>query len=279
MFFMGRKVNVNNIKNVILLFGLIGTNDVRGYAASSPDKRFTNNRKIPSEEIRKELEVIRRNADEIRNKWIEDEENWRKLPARAWPERQPNVDEIPQLEKEYVSLCGGSSTSGGNHDACKNITFDMATALLFNNMDTEKGLQLYESLANKGDVRGLTAAGICYVEGLGVPFNEEKGSKMIKCAAENNFVQAIYELGSLHYNGNAEPFIEEDVNEAFRLFNLAASQNHTSGLYMTAEMLLIGEGCDKQDIPRAIRLLYRAGERGHRTARATMWSLLREYED
>jgi TPR repeat protein len=237
-------------------------------------------KKKPSKEVKVELSRIRLKADEIRERWIKDEENWRKLPARAWPEVQPDADDVPRLQSLCDKLCSSPSSGGSPQDmsACHDVTFHLATALLFNNLNVEKGLAMFESLAEKGDVRGTTAAGICYVEGLGVTYDEEKGSRFIQHAADKDFLQGIYELGVLHYNGNATPYVDENMQKAFRLFELAASRQHTSGLYMTADMLLTGEGCGEKDEARAIRLLYEAGERGHRNARATLWALLREYE-
>jgi TPR repeat protein len=191
-----------------------------------------------------------------------------------------SVEEIDLSTSTSTSNVDGddlSSSTSSSSSACKDVTFHLATALLFNNINVEKGLKLFESLADGGDVRGKTAAGICYIEGLGVDSDEEKGSKLLKDAADSDFLQAIYELGVLSYNGNASPHVEENVSEAFKLFQLSASREHTSGFYMTADMLITGEGCEK-DVSRAIGLLYMAGERGHRNARATLWAILREYE-
>ena len=41
----------------------------------------------------------------IRSRWIKDEENWRKLPARAWPPTQPSEDDIESLKGKVASLC------------------------------------------------------------------------------------------------------------------------------------------------------------------------------
>jgi hypothetical protein len=234
-------------------------------------------KKKTTQDIQRELSIIRLKADEIRERWIKDEENWRKLPARAWPENQPREDEIPQLQSMCDNVCLHNAV-GESTEACRDATFYLATALLFNSVNVERGLELFESLGDDGDVRGKTAAGICYVEGLGVDSDEEKGSRLLQQAADSDYLQAIYEVGVLHYNGNATPFVKEDVTEAFRLFELSASKNHTSGLYMVADMLLSGEGCGEKNVARAIHLLYQAGERGHRNARATLWALLREYE-
>lgn len=270
-----RKRNAFMMVNAAFMCSQI-CNDAR---QSLADNTATQTKKKPNAAVQFELSRIRMKADDIRERWIKDEENWRKLPARAWPEVQPDVDEIPRLQKEFDLLCTSNNKSCEEQSSnCKDISFHLATALLFNNVDVEKGLEMFESLARQGDVRGATAAGICYVEGFGVDSNEEKGSRLLKHAADADFLQGIYELGVLHYNGNAMPYVEEDAVKAYKLFELSASRQHTSGLYMTADMLLSGDGCEERDVARAIRLLYDAGERGHRNARATLWALLREYE-
>lgn len=272
---MTRKRNVFMMVNAAFLCTQKSADAPQSFA----DNIATRIKKKPNAAIEYELSRIRMKADDIRERWIKDEENWRKLPARAWPEVQPNVDEIPRLRMEFDKLCKSKDESCDEQSkACKDVSFHLATSLLFNSVDVEKGLEMFEDLARQGDVRGTTAAGICYVEGLGVDSDEEKGSRLLKHAVERDFLQGIYELGVLHYNGNATPYVEENTKKAYKLFELSASRQHTSGLYMTADMLLSGEGCEEQDVARAIRLLYDAGERGHRNARATLWALLREYE-
>lgn len=242
----------------------------------STSSSFTfSDKKIAPPDVRLELNRIRLIENELRERWVGDEENWRKLPSRSWPEHQPSADQIPYFRKQYLDKCCHGQYKS---EECDDITFNLATALLFNHVNPQEGFELYLNLANRGCNRGKTAAGICYVEGLGVESDEEKGSTLLQDAARADFLQAIYELGVLCYNGNATPYIKEDVEEAFRLFELAASQEHSCGLFMTADMLLSGEGCNNIDVARAIRLLYKAGERGHRNARATLWKLLSEYE-
>lgn len=207
----------------------------------------------------------------MRERWIKDEEGWRKLPARAWPEYQPEAAEIPQLQEEMKKLCSPSSDG----DLCADVTFNLATALIFNNVDTNKGLHLYKSLAAQGDARGACGAGVCLVEGYGVDPDEELGATYIQQACAAGYAQGIFELASLLYAGNAAPYVPEDVGKAYQLFEKAAELDHTAALYMQADCLMNGEGCE-QDRAKAVGLLYRAGERGHRFARATLLNLLHE---
>ena len=220
--------------------------------------------------FRKALAKIRVHEYEMRQRWIRDEENWRKLPARAWPEYQPHVDEIPFLRSKAKDSC-----KKGDSLACRDANFNLATALLFNHVDHNEGLKLYELLAAGGDVRGMTAVGICLTEGFGADRDEKYGSMWLKKASKLDFAQGIYELATLHYTGAADPHVKEDVSKAFELFQKAAAQEHTSALFMVADMLMSGEGTNK-DYARAVGLLYRSGERGHRFARSTLLRLLKD---
>ena len=223
----------------------------------------------PADSFRKVIAKYRVMEDEIRKRWVKDEENWRKLPARAWPEYQPDLHEIPKLRLTMKDMCKENSPS------CRDAKFNLATALLFNHVDHEEGMKLYESLAAEGDVRGMTAVGICLTEGFGCTRDDEHGSKWLQKASQLNFVQGIYEVATLHYTGTATPYVKEDVRKAFELFQQAASHDHASALYMVADMLMSGEGTEK-DWARAVDLLYQSGEKGHRFARSTLLRLLRE---
>ena len=66
----------------------------------------------------------------------------------------------------------------------------------------------------------------------------------------------------------------EDEAAAFALFERAAAQRHTGGLFMLAECCIEGCGCER-DHPRAVRLLEAAAAQGHRMAR----QYLREWLD
>lgn len=218
------------------------------------------------------LAAIRRHEDAIRQRWMRDEDGWRKLPARAWPEYQPSPSEIPHLRQILSSKCVEPSTS-----ECKRAKFDLATAFVFNHLQSAEGIDLYHSLAKEEYPDGLTALAVCYLEGLGVAQDTAAGVKWLQRAIERESLQAHYELGGLYYYGAAAPIIEENDTLAFQYFEHTSKRQHTSGLYMTADMLLAGQGCE-MDAARAVELLYMAGERGHRLARATLFRLLRNEE-
>lgn len=195
------------------------------------------------------IEDLRARGKEIKTRWELDEENWRKLPARAWPEIQPDMEDIPNLRKR------------------KSRRFDLATALIFNSVDQKEGLDLYKQLADnkEGNSDAECALGICLIEGFG-DADDEKGVEWLQKSASKEHIQAYYELGCLYYTGAAEPYIVENTEMAFKLFELAVKGDHTGAMFMLSELLITGDGCE-QDFEKALPLLYRAAEKGHRFSR------------
>ena len=168
------------------------------------------------------------------------------------------------------NFCGSTA---GHKDRCIEVRFNLATALVFNGIDCPEGLAMYRKLAIEGVPDGQVAVGVTLVEGLGVNEDLKEGVGWLKEASARGNPQGQYELGTLYYTGNAEPFIPESNEKAFELFEKAAEQGHMCGMYMCADMLIEGLGVE-QDKARAVNLLYEAGERGHRTARYTLLAML-----
>eukprot|EP00944_MAST-04C_sp_MAST-4C-sp1_P002211 g2211.t1 len=230
--------------------------------------------------LRKQLKPYRKTEQEFRKRWERDEaEGFRKLPARAWPAYQPDPEDIDMLLVKLAdSHCmdGKGNVVKPNHSQCKEATFYLATALVFNNLDVSKGLQLFRALADEGDSPdGMCAYAVVHLEGYGVEQNEKLALKYLKLAIEKyNHAQAMYELGSCYYTG-LEGVLEENESLAFELFEKAADADHVAAKYMCADMLLEGSGVTV-DIARAIPLLYAAAEDGHRFSRQRMRELLDE---
>jgi TPR repeat protein len=219
-----------------------------------------------------ELSKIRAGEKEMLKRWEKDEDGWRELPARAWPTYQPDEKQLKGMQVEAAkNNCTDKSTTGPN-DLCKELIFNMATALVFYNLDPQTGFQQYEELAKQGHVDAMVACGVVLVEGLGIAPREEEGVEWLRKAVERGSTQACYELGTVFYTG-IDGVVEEDPEAAFRLFEKAAEHGHTAGMYMTADCLIEGEGTAK-DVARAIPLLYRAAENGHRYARQRVRELL-----
>jgi hypothetical protein len=255
----------------------------------------------------RQVERLRIMQDEMLTRWERDEEGWRNLPSRAWPEYQPNPDELQGLvaeierlgctekilSKQEAEVAKQLESSSNNSrfsllkrkqscsfNQCMKLLFDMASGLVFYNVDNAAGLALYESLARRGHTDAMVACGIVLVEGLGVPPNEHEGLAWLEKAmisqssdaSSMSVAQASYELGTVYYTG-IDGVVEEDPEKAFELFSKAAEKDHTAALYMVADCLVEGEGTERS-VSRAVPLFYKAAERGHRYSRQRIRELL-----
>ena len=256
---------------------------------------------------RDEINKIRKHQTEILRRWERDEEGFRKLPARAWPPYQPGPDDlkgivaeikllgchtsddvpsknrnIDEKKKEKTISNDGRKNSNvalqveeqDEKELCIQLLFDMATALVFYNLDPQRGLDTYLHLATKHNhVDSMVASGIVLVEGLGVEPRELEGMSYLERAIDlDDNAQALYELATLYYTG-LDGVLEEGPVKAFELFERAAAYEHTGAMYMMADCLVEGEGCGKS-VAKAVPLFYKAAERGHRYSRQRIRELL-----
>jgi len=221
--------------------------------------------------VHDELQKLRLGEAAMRERWEADEAGWHKLPPRAWPPYQPKLEEIQSCTSAHVASCQASGQASGAASAsalpeCVQATFDLATCLIFNGIDVVTGLREYRALAEAGHYDSMVGIGIVLVEGISdTKEDPATGLHWLGRAAAGNSAQAQYELGVLHYMGIDE-HLAMDESAAFEWFSKAAQQGHTSALFMLADCLLDGCGCER-DAPRAVPLLHAAAERGHRFAR------------
>ncbi|CAE8674270.1 unnamed protein product [Polarella glacialis] len=207
----------------------------------------------------------------MRARWVKEEEGWHRLPPRAWPEVRPKADEIPGIREQIELQRCPSPGSARLSPTCAKLTFDLASALVFAGVDPPAGVALYRGLASVRDLDGMVAAAVVLLEGLGVERDEEEGVRLLRDASHRGSAQGLYELGTLLYVGGGG--LEEDEAAAFALFQQAASQQHTSGMFMVADCLLEGTGCE-QDLASAVPLLHASAVNGHRGARQHLRQLL-----
>ena len=234
--------------------------------------------------LKRSLAGVMGDENETLARWERDEEeNWRFLPPRAWPAYQPKVKEIPAITSvlrknecltDHVVETPDECIAVCKSKECSRAAFQLATALLFNDLDCARGLRIFKRLATRGDVDGMVATGVVLVEGLGVSPQPEEGVLWLRRACEMDSPQACYEMGVVYYNG-VSGVVAEDEAEAFRFFEKAATQGHAAGCFMTADCLLNGVGTHV-DVARAVPLLYAAAENGHRYARQQIRELLAE---
>jgi len=232
-----------------------------------------------------QIGVILRRRTSVLRRWERDEDGWRELPARAWPAFQPNEAQMAELRTVALNRhCYDKNTKNDNMDVeCQELLFQIATTLVFYNVDPAAGLKQFMELANQSShsrvaVDAMVACGVILVEGLGVPADEAAGIEWLERAAGiGSSSQACYELGTLYYTG-IDGVLDEAPERAFALFQRAANDNHTAALYMVADCLVEGEGV-AVDVARAVPLFYQAADRGHRFARQRIREMLEQQQE
>lgn len=230
---------------------------------------------VKRKSTREELSKIRVQQDEMLLRWQRDEDGWRELPARAWPEYQPNPQQLEGIQVKVAEYgCNSNDESQAiTNDICQSLLFNVATALVFHTIDPPAGLRQYETLAKSGHLDSMVACGVVLVEGVGGLRNREaEGVAWLQQAVSLMSTQALYELGTVYYTG-IDGVVEDDAEAAYQLFEQAASKGHVGAMFMIADCLIEGEGTDV-NVAEAIPLLYRAADQGHRYARQRIRELL-----
>ena len=233
------------------------------------------------EELRRALEPYRKDEQEMRDRWEKDEDGWRKFPLRAWPVYQPDIDQIQQIRDDITlhqcplqSALEQKQGTDKLSQICSQKIFEFATALVFNGLDGQAGLDMYLTLARNGHVDGMVASGVLLTDGFGVEQDEAQGVEWLQKAVEHGSVQGSLELGALLYRGLPDINLDMDEEKAVEYFEVAAKDNHMGGQFLLADCLLEGCGCEI-DVARGIPLMYASAEQGHRYAR----QLIRQYLD
>ena len=197
-----------------------------------------------------------------------------KIPSRAWPDVQPEPEEIPALAEELKARCGGGAAATRKQaEECARRKFDLGTALLGIPDRQAEGAQLYAEIAASGHQDGITGWGVCLMEGRGVAEDPSRACSLFEQAAAvggSGSGQPTYELAVAYYQGTG---VAEDEVKAAELFARAAELRHTGGLYMAGDCCLEGIGRIR-DRAQALQLLRQAGMQGHRGARSRLMALL-----
>ena len=237
-----------------------------------------NSRTLQRTNTRDELSKLRRMQDQMLLRWERDEDGWRELPARAWPEYQPNPEhELKGIQVEAATHgCYGQQENHHPTETCQTLLFQIATSMVFYNVDPEAGFEQYKRLAQHGHVDSMVALGVILVEGLGGIRHEKEGLRWLQKAVSLDSTQALYELGTAYYTG-IDHVLQDDSKQAYKMFEKAAAKGHVGAMYMMADCLIEGEGTEK-NVAEAVPILYLAADQGHRYARQRIRELLNEKE-
>jgi TPR repeat protein len=103
-------------------------------------------------------------------------------------------------------------------------------------------------------------------KGEGVEQDLEEAVRLYRLAADRGHADAQKNLGNGYYNGEG---VEQDYTEAVRFYRLAADQGHAVAQYNLGECYCDGEGVE-QDYTEATRLYRLAAEQGDPDAQVAM---------
>ncbi|MDE6597161.1 MAG: sel1 repeat family protein [Clostridia bacterium] len=122
--------------------------------------------------------------------------------------------------------------------------------------DMGKAVYWYKRAADAGDKDAEVKLGTLYLEGSGLPKNEQKAIEIFKARADEGNKLGILNLGRCYYNGTG---VARDYKKAFEL--LTSVETFSSAKYYLALMYLEGNGVEK-NAQTAYNLLVAASEYG-----------------
>ena len=122
----------------------------------------------------------------------------------------------------------------------------------------ETAAAVYEKAARKGFAPACRTLATYYLEGKGVPKDENKAYELTVQAASAGDIPAIYNLGLFSYSGVGTSI---DKESAYKYFQYAANQGDLNSMIRISEMLNNGEGTLKNS-QEAFGWLERAANAG-----------------
>ena len=147
--------------------------------------------------------------DALGERWPRDTAGMVGIPKRAWPERQPEIEEAPAL-RELLRECEAKG------ETCSAERFVLATALIGSKDDQAEGAALYAVDAER-DADAACALGICYQRRHGRRPRRDQGPRALPRGRGDDEPrpESHYELGAMAYVGQGM-----DEDESRGLFAL-----------------------------------------------------------
>ncbi len=130
--------------------------------------------------------------------------------------------------------------------------------------DFSTALRIWQPLADGGDVRALTSAGLMYQTGRGIERDPVVAAQYYSRAANMGFPAAQNSLAVLYESGLG---VRRDLIQAVALFRLAAEQDYIPAIYNLGRVYQYGVGIER-DFGEAVKWFKRAealqrGSKGH----------------
>jgi TPR repeat protein len=125
-------------------------------------------------------------------------------------------------------------------------------------------IQLYENSDEKGCAGAAYELAKLFQNGDGVEQDKERAATLLKKAVERDHAGAAYELGKIYQQELRERTTEESFSskKVFKLFKKAANQGHIEAAYELGQVYENGNEV-KQDFKEAYKWYKKAAQRGH----------------
>ncbi|KAJ3148339.1 hypothetical protein HK101_002154 [Irineochytrium annulatum] len=114
----------------------------------------------------------------------------------------------------------------------------------------------YKRAADQGDTEGMVKLGKCYLNGAGVPKDEELAFQWFRLAARNGNARAQNQVGWCYWKGKG---VEKNWVEAVRWHRISAESGHAEGETNMGLAMLFGWGGEKDPV-KAIAWFQKAAE-------------------
>jgi TPR repeat protein len=137
---------------------------------------------------------------------------------------------------------------------------DGVTAIREQNYD--EAAVILGPLAESGHPHAQNALGYLYLNGYGVPLDDEKAAFWYRKSAEQGIAQSQERLGRFYESAVG---VERNLGEAAKWYLLAAEQENSEAQFGYGLLLATGRGIE-QDRSEAVRWYLRAAEHGHHRA-------------
>jgi TPR repeat protein len=157
-------------------------------------------------------------------------------------------------------LLNTSISNSGSSTAKLLMALLVGRGMVHGGVDATRAIHLLEEAAANGNIGAVRQLAVCYLEGVLVEQDTDKGLDLLRVALNRGSIGAIAVEGIRHYNGLGVP---KDSKKAFVSFRRAASYNNPDGLVCLGLMYTMGQIPDKPADPeRALEYFLRAGKKG-----------------
>ena len=129
----------------------------------------------------------------------------------------------------------------------------------YNRGDFECAIDLWQSLADKGDSEAQAWIGSCFANGDGVGVDDAKALFWYEQAADQGNLLAQANVGAFYFMGRGT---EKNIEKAIHWLTLAGEGGDLNGLFNLAYLYSHGEGVE-QNLKLAAELYQKASELGH----------------